>query len=1605
MSHLRVFLLGSPRVEYNGKALKIPQHKALALLAYLALTPGAHSREQLATLFWPDVAPQRALAYLRMALWQLKKTPIANFLDAERTAVGLQEADALWVDVLHVQRCLTTCQTHGHAKDEVCAACIPLLTDMAETCEGDFMAGFTLKDSVEFDDWQSFQATTLREQLSSGLERLVLWHSEHGVYRQAITYAQSRVALDPLHETARQQLMQVYALDRQYNLAIRQYQDYVKVLERELGISPAEETTALYKKIRARQALSTLEPPATPLPVINDPLPVPSPLAGERRIVTALVAGIKGAAPDAQGGTLRTEIAERILQLLSSKIRHYGGVLDRCRQDGLVAFFGMPTAHENAPECAVLAALAMQEALRRAAGLSEALSLHIGINTEDVVTVAGDGERQPHEETVRGMLLTLATELAAAAAPGSILVAESTYRQVASLFTWSLGAEQIPEGHEPATGFRPLAYKRLPNKGRGIEGMQSSLVGRDVEFNTLRKTIARLRDGMGGIVIVVGEAGIGKSRLIAELKSQIESSKQKAKEASAGSETPREELQPAWIEGRCLSYAVNDAYQMWLDMLRSWLEVTPDADPAVVCAILRRKLNETCPDAAGETYPFLVQLLSLPQDAEVAAYLQGIDAEGLHVLTFRAIETLVENVARRRSLIIVCEDLHWADPTSLALLEHLLPLTDRVAVLLLCVMRPMTDHACWRIKELAARDFSHRHTDLSLEALSYDQSTALIRNLLLMEALPACLRHRILAHAEGNPFFLEEILRSLIEANVIARDGAAGCWYATREISTLAIPGTLQGVLVARIDRLAPPARHVLQLAAVIGHTFSWRILESVAEPMSAADLESHLITLQRAKLIHQQARLPEREYAFEHVLTQEAAYGRLSKRERHAIHRRAAEALEKLCPERIKEQPGLLAHHWEQAGDARRAALYLRRAGEQASAQFANVEAVDYLSRALALLPETNIAGRYDVLAKREAIYDLLGRREAQQQDLSALAVLASALDTDRPQAGHSRQAEIALRQSRCAHRLGQNTVALAAARKAIQSARATQQDIAVEASAYREWGRALWHLGKESEALPLLERALALSRQAALPQVEIEVLHSLGKLSHLLGNLAQAQFYWGLELKLCQKTGNRRSEGEACRDVGAALYYQGRRKEALPYFDQSLIICSATGDRRNAAWAMTLLGENYWAQGHDVEGELYAGQALALFREINEPEGLLRVLSSLCSMARDKGRYGKALDYLKQAAQLNREIGDRINEGWALTLFDETHWGQGCFDEGEIYTEQALALFQEIKAPQGRLSALCLLYSMAQDKGQYDKAMTYLTQAVQLSRENGDRVARSAFLRVFSSLLRDQGNYSQARLYLEQALQISRETGSRLEEGWNLWFGGRLSFLLGDYPHAMAATEESLHIAREIQDEHLSSDSLRLLGLISHQRGEDETAQWYGRQALHSASAENDNNYLQIWAWYILGHAAEGLHHPQDAVYAYTQAMEKLEIVMIKTGYTQVLSTEARAGLARAILAQGDVSLALTHVAQILNFLREHPSLSAAFEPLLVYQTCYRVLHAGADPRAPEVLRTAYTLIREQAARIADTSLRRSYLENVPHHREIIAEWEHRAVDSLAV
>jgi class 3 adenylate cyclase len=544
-------------------------------------------------------------------------------------------------------------------------------------------------------------------------------------------------------------------------------------------------------------------------------------VSGERRIVTALFADVVGSTSLASQMDPEdwTAIMNRAFDLLMPAIYYYEGTIARLMGDALLAFFGAPVAHEDDPQRAVRAGLDILAAIEAyASGVRQQygidFAMRIGLNTGPVV-VGEVGSNLVYEYTAMGDAINLASRLQSAARPMTILIGENTYRFVAPLFECiDLGKINVKGKDEPVQVYEVQAPKANPGKLRGLAGIQTTMVGRQDELARLLQLTQIVQAGIGRVVVVSGEAGLGKSRLIMEWR--------KACSAIPGY------ANLVWAEGHCLSYGQGLAYHLLADLIRSLIAVPASAGDRQILAALQK----FCGDLFGEedlnVYPFLANLLSLNVEGPALEKVISQDPQSLQMGYLNALRQLLNALATQQPLMIVMEDIHWADPSSIELLIQLLALAKEAPLLFCFLTRPDYGSHGWRLVRAAREMLATSLEEIQLSSLSEVETGLLMTNLLNENGLPNDLRRLILKKSEGNPFYVEEVIRMLIERGLIVQEN--GHWLPQNEIEEIEIPDNLQGLLLARIDRLPEDARRILRIASVIGKQFSVNVLEKVEQ-------------------------------------------------------------------------------------------------------------------------------------------------------------------------------------------------------------------------------------------------------------------------------------------------------------------------------------------------------------------------------------------------------------------------------------------------------------------------------------------------------------------------------------------------------------------------------------------------------------------------------------------------------------------------------------------------------------------------------------------------------------------------------------------------------
>jgi class 3 adenylate cyclase/tetratricopeptide (TPR) repeat protein len=653
---------------------------------------------------------------------------------------------------------------------------------------------------------------------------------------------------------------------------------------------------------------------------------------GENRVLTILFADLTGSTRSTRDLAPEDAAARvnDVLKAMVDAVLAYDGRINRLLGDAVLAFFGSPVAHENDPERAILAALRIRESAHRLG-----FDVTVGINTGEVY-LGALGSDAHHEVTAMGNAIVLAARMRENAAPGEILVGGTTQHHTRGAFAFVERTVEAKGFAEPMPAYLVETRLQRPDKARGIEGLRANLIGRDDELGKLHKALVEVQSGRGQMVTLIGDAGVGKSRLVADLRDH----------ALADPTTA-----PLWLEGRSLDVATGVSYWPLLDLLRALFGWTVEDDEARrgerLVAVLQELVDDRILDEARfrEVVPIIADLLLIDLGSGWPP-IARVSPEQARQQTFLALRDLVLALARRRGFVLVLDDLHWADPLSLDVVSLLMDAVTLAPLLLICVYRPDPEHKVWHLASHAARRCAGRFTEIQLRELTPQQSRRLIESLLRIQDLPAAVADLILDKAQGNPFFVEEVVRALIDAGVVYRDGER--WRARAAIDEMAVPASIQSVILSRVDRLQADAKRVLQSASVIGRVFRRRVLAHVTQ--SETDLDRTLWELEERALIYEGRVTPEPEYAFQHQLTQETVYRNLVRRQRETFHRQVAAAVEALYADGLDEFYEQLAYHYEHGGATDQALTYLTRAAEKAVDQNALQQAVVFYDRAIAL-------------------------------------------------------------------------------------------------------------------------------------------------------------------------------------------------------------------------------------------------------------------------------------------------------------------------------------------------------------------------------------------------------------------------------------------------------------------------------------------------------------------------------------------------------------------------------------------------------------------------------------------------------------------------------
>jgi class 3 adenylate cyclase/tetratricopeptide (TPR) repeat protein len=699
-----------------------------------------------------------------------------------------------------------------------------------------------------------------------------------------------------------------------------------------------------------------------------------APHDGENRLVTAVFIAVRPCG--APRGAAVSAVADAFISSLREALQLYQGRVDRVIGDGVIALFGSPTAHEDDPERAILAAMHVRGGSR-----GRGARVAAGVCTGSVrFGTLGDDEH--HEAGAIGPVPSLAVALCARARQGQILLSESTARLVRHAY--ALEPVPAPRAGQPLPpASRVLRGIERASKPRGIDGLRSGIIGRGAEMRRLRAALGQAMDGRGKIIVITGEAGLGKSRLVAELRAH----------AAA---LPRP---PLWLEGRCVELGMSTPYGPLVEALSVRLGLgqagrtrSRAARLAEALAALQRGGTLTAAQRA-RIQPLLGWLLGVLLPSRQRAAMESGNPEILKHQVILAIRDLLRALCRSGPAVLCLDDLHWADVLTVEAATLLVESLASWPLLLVCAYRPEPGAGCARITAAAARARPGRLVRVELRELTPMQGRRMVHSLLGAGSMPGGLLDSIIDNAQGNPFYVEEVIRSLIDGGVI--HGRDGKWRTSLELPRLALPGSLHAVIMSRVGRLEDDGRRVLEAAAVLGRAFLRSELELM---LGRTGLVARLGSLEERALISRDPRGAEGAYAFRHVLTHQAVYDDIPRARRARLHREAARAIERVAEGSLDERSEQLARHHARAGDAARAVDCLLRAGCRAADAFLTDGALSLLQEALVILEARRTPmplERMRVLTEMGRVYEGIGRHDLSVARLREASILCRGLGT----------------------------------------------------------------------------------------------------------------------------------------------------------------------------------------------------------------------------------------------------------------------------------------------------------------------------------------------------------------------------------------------------------------------------------------------------------------------------------------------------------------------------------------------------------------------------------------------------------------------------------
>jgi class 3 adenylate cyclase/tetratricopeptide (TPR) repeat protein len=1084
----------------------------------------------------------------------------------------------------------------------------------------------------------------------------------------------------------------------------------------------------------------------TPKHLVDKILTDRSAIEGERKIVTVLFADVAGFTSISE--KLDPEEVHQIMdgcfKILMDHIHKYEGTINQFTGDGVMSLFGAPVAHEDHAQRACHAALAIQRAIqdygdRIHKEYGAEFTMRIGLNSGPVV-VGSIGDDLRMDYTAVGDTTNLAARMESFAKPGAVLVSESTHKIARDYFEFeSLGRIEVKGKEEPQESYELIKTSEVETRiDASVAKGLTKFVGRKNSIATLMETFDKVQSGSGQVVGVVGEAGVGKSRILMELRSQL----------------PQGEF--TYLEGRCLQYGGSIIYMPILDILRSFFEIK-EGDREI---IIRDKMKEkalTLDEKLEGTLPSFQELFSLKVEDEEY---HKLEPQQKREKTFEAIRDLFIRGSQDRLLVLAIEDLQWVDKSSEEFLDYLIGWLANVRILLILVYRPEYTHQ-WGSKSY--------YTKIGLDQLGPASCAELVQAMLEDGDVVPELRELILNRAAGNPLFMEEFTHTLLENGSIERKDKQ--YILSRQSSEIQVPDTIQGIISARMDRLEDNLKRIMQIASVIGKEFAFHILQTITGMRD--ELKFHLLNLQGLEFIYEKSLFPELEYIFKHALTQEVAYNSLLLKRRKEIHEKIGNAMEELYPERLEEFYEMLAYHYSKSENLEKAYQYLKSAGEKASRNYSHMEALIFFKQAIDVL--NRFHNTQDKKRKKLEVFRLMLNPMVRLSYPDDSFTILQEGESLAKEAGDKKSLALFYRILSFYHSMkGNSLLGIKYAEDSFREAEKIQDIETMATTALILYTPYTWtgEFIKVTETAPsvlnLLEK---LGKESESFDNQFNVYSYLcviyGYSMAQLGNFEEGKIFCETGLRYSTEISDLVALGFSELYYGFFYVAKGSGRLEIEHFQNSIKYFE------EAEWPFLLsmtwsgLGLGYYLLGDFERARKHIEKGLHIQRDLGAEAQLAVHYWFLGMVHFDSDDLQKAQDFAEKAVKISQKNNERNIEGESRIslgrILGKVELSKR--DKAEESILQGIKILEELKLRPGIAGGYLYLGELYTDTSQREKALENLKKVETEFKDMGMDYWLGRTYAVYSDLYGKEGETSKAKENLNKAIKILKECGA---DGW---------------------------------------------------------------------------------------------------------------------------------------------------------------------------------------------------------------------------------------------